>query len=274
MKLLNIAEPYTESVDFLGRHVNNVDSYSGDAEVVYADTIDSYPALREGVIAMKPVTQGPEIELVFDFLKQGLPAAPKGQVRTVFLEPKLDTGYPDIVVAYWDKAVTEAWPSVRRELTKVDLKVFQYILQADSYVPLSEICLMFGRNQSIRQSIKRMMIARIVDLSEDEQAVIARPVREIFAIRRLISIEAKMSNWRSAYRQAFHNLWFSSESYLLLNTHPKSTELYQTLNRTGLGLIGRGDTLSVASVKANIENIPKSFASWQFNEWAWRSTLK
>jgi hypothetical protein len=99
----------------------------------------------------------------------------------------------------------------------------------------------------------------------------AKPLEEIFAIGRLIAIEAKMKNWQEGLQQAFHNTWFASESYLLLPDVPNTSELTQQATSFGVGLLAASCSPVQSQLPAKVGQLPKSYASWLFNEWAWQA---
>jgi hypothetical protein len=99
----------------------------------------------------------------------------------------------------------------------------------------------------------------------------AKPLEEIFAIERLIAIEAKMKNWQEGLQQAFHNTWFASESYLLLPDVPNTSDLMQQAASFGVGLLTACCSPVQSKLPAKVGRLPKSYASWLFNEWTWQA---
>ena len=98
-----------------------------------------------------------------------------------------------------------------------------------------------------------------------------RALRDVFAVRRLIAIEAKVIDWQDGLQQAFQNVWFASESYLLLPRLPQSSILIEKANHFGVGLRVMGQALDSSELRSRQANIPRSYASWLFNEWVWRA---
>ena len=88
-------------------------------------------------------------------------------------------------------------------------------------------------------------------------------------INKIIAIEAKIDKWHEAIRQANNNIWFSTESYILLNKDSCSTTTIDTCISDGLGIILLNGKIqkTLASTK---RCIPVSYASIQFNEWILR----
>src|SRR5581483_8234047 len=71
-------------------------------------------------------------------------------------------------------------------------------------------------------------------------------------------------------RQAFQNTWFASESYLLLPRVPRCSDLKKEAARFGVGVAEQNKPLYRSGVRPRRQHIPLSYASWLFNEWAWR----
>ncbi len=93
-----------------------------------------------------------------------------------------------------------------------------------------------------------------------------RSLRSCFAVQRIIAIEAKIDNWRRALRQAAMNLWFASSSFVLLPPSRKTDEVESHAEQLGVKIWTHGSTFSVTGSNVG----PRSYASWLFNEWAWR----
>ncbi len=101
----------------------------------------------------------------------------------------------------------------------------------------------------------------------------ARPASKIFAVERLVAVEAKVGKWAEALKQAVLNTWFASESYLLL---PRMTngELSKAASERGIGIWSQDKGPEWLGLPALEEaNLPRSYGSWLFNEWAWRRAL-
>lgn len=214
----------------------------------------------------RTATRGPELDVVRAFLERGIGAGRADTQISVFCEPLLETGYPDVVVVHWRRSRTEAWPAARTELTSDDVKVLHF-LNVARWLSRDE----FGCRSSPRQrahSLDRLAAARVVTVSS--RWIRARPLREIFAVSRIIALEAKISDWRKGLRQAFLNTWFASESFLLLPQVPERNQVVEEAQRVGVGILGATQRLSSPHVAPRRDRLPQSYASWLFNEWAWR----
>ena len=214
----------------------------------------------------RAATQGPELEFVRAFLDRDICTRRTGHVVSVFCEPRLDTGYPDVVLVYWDRKAADAWPIHRAELTCDDVRLLHFLHSARS-VSRDELRCRSSLRQPER-AIERLAAAGVVKVSS--RWIRVRPLREIFAVRRLIALEAKISDWRRGLQQAFVNTWFASESFLLLPHIPNDSLLLKDAARIGVGVVSADQGLSTPQVRSRRDRLPQSYASWLFNEWAWR----
>ncbi len=220
---------------------------------------------RPAVIT-RTATQGPELDVVRAFLERGIgKVRPDSQV-SVFCEPLLETGYPDIVVVHWQRSRAMAWPAARADLTPDDIKLLQFLTAAGS-VLRSEFSSACGPARRAR-SLDRLAAADVVTISR--RWIRCRPLREIFAVSRIIALEAKISDWRNGLRQAFLNTWFASESFLLLPHVPGRSQVMAEAERVGVGVVDATQCLTAPHLAPRRDRLPRSYASWLFNEWSWR----
>ncbi len=211
-------------------------------------------------------TLGPELDLVQTFLSEdGIPSAPEGQEVTVFFEPRIDSGFPDLVAVYWEANTLDSWPEERLSLTRFDVRLAQYLFvmgHADKQCITDQ----FGRSVGI--SLERLLTAGIVGKQGDNFTL--RPIEEIFAVRRLIALEAKIADWQEGLIQAVQNTWFASESYLLLPSLPNTEHLSAQADMLGIGLVTLDIPVDYCEPLARREVLPQSHGCWIFNEWLLR----
>ncbi len=117
-------------------------------------------------------------------------------------------------------------------------------------------------------NINQLKKAKLV--VQNNTSLKAKPLKTIFAVRNIIAIEAKIRDWKRALHQAWLNQWFCSESYILIPHMPKGTQLTDSAKKTGIGIYVMSDDVQQWILKIN-NNLPKSYASWLFNEWAWKT---
>lgn len=212
-------------------------------------------------------TPGPEIDLVYNYIDTNLPTVPDGAWRSIFIEPRLESGFPDIVIVQWDIATTEQWKATRKDLRKLDIRILHYLYtqgstDSDGLKQLFRL--------PIDESLARLHDANVI--SKVARTWRLKSIKKIFAVQKLIAIEAKITEWRRGLQQAIQNTWFASESYLLLPNLPRNTLLVANASTFGVGIITSKRSIDDSIVSAKRERIPVSYASWLFNEWAWRNS--
>jgi hypothetical protein len=234
--------------------------------LITAQTIKDYPALQSSGLSPRKPTSGPEYDIVLDYIQRRLPSSPKGQSRTIFLEPNIESVFPDIVAVYWHVDTAMRWSEKRAKLIKVDIRMLHYMALVKQ---AEDLHLKGSFSKRVLVSLERLHDADLVTYNSGSWRV--KSLSKIFAVRRLITIEAKVSAWQQGLHQAFYNTWFASESYLLMPHIPKSSRLLHEAERFGIGVVTHDQHLNKSAACARREQIPKSYASWLFNEWVWRA---
>lgn len=216
-------------------------------------------------------TQGQEYDMVrkyVEFLLQKYSRL-KAKRAAIFIEPQLDTGYPDIVVVEFSSFPTLKWKSERDRLTSTDIKLLYYI-QSEKNVNIESICTTLGYPvSSVEIAIKRLSKAGLVNVSKNKQHVRNIQLRKYCRINRIIAIEAKIDKWQDAIRQAEKNTWFSTESYILMNKSAYPPSIGEQCKSKGIGIICVNGTIKT-SLFSDKRQFPVSYASLQFNEWILR----
>lgn len=209
---------------------------------------------------------GPETDLVTQFLEDLRLPMPRGCHATIFCEPRIASGFPDLVVVIWNVAATRRWNPERSGLLRDDIRLLHYLyLHGRGFATHDILKSVFRRG--LAASLDRLRAARLVH--HRSLLYVPRPLSHAFAVRRIIAIEAKVSEWSSALDQAFLNTWFASESYVLLPRSKATKHLRSVAKSRGIRICCPGDT--IASKTSPLRRArPRSYVSWLFNEWAWR----
>ena len=79
----------------------------------------------------RPSTQGDELDLVEDFIEyyiHNFLKSNKTNNLAIFVEPKVASGFPDIVFASYSPKILENWSEQRENLETNDLKVLSQLL--------------------------------------------------------------------------------------------------------------------------------------------------
>ncbi|MFO1432681.1 MAG: hypothetical protein U1F76_21570 [Candidatus Competibacteraceae bacterium] len=221
-------------------------------------------------VFIRPAKSGPESDLVTWFLKwfsEKTPIKiPRGCQVTIFREPKLESGFPDLVIVIWSAKTAFSWNKLRNELTQEDIRLIHYLV-CEGPCDYDKLNVIFPNNIATR--LEKLKAANMVRQRVNSWS--ARPLSKIFAVRRIISIEAKINELSTALEQAYLNTWFASHSYILVPRVPKKESLINTARALGVGIWARNIEFIEASSQP--EMLPRSYASWLFNEWAWKTAL-
>lgn len=229
--------------------------------------VDCTTQRRIGV-AFRRLRPGPEGRLV-DWLIDALPfQVPPTCRATVFREPRLDSGFPDLVIVVWHPPTMQKWAAARDKLKSTDLRLLQYLV-SNGPADENDLRAVFSGRQ-LRAALDRLEEAILVRRFQSGWA--ARSIQKSFAVRNIIAIEAKMADWQAAAQQAYLNTWFTSESYVLLPNAAKGHPLRAAARKLGIGVVSRAQGL-IRKPRSN-GALPRSYASWLFNEWAWRASRR
>lgn len=234
--------------------------------MISAETVKNYPVLSDSGLYPRKSTKGPELNFLYEYIQNSLPTAPEGQKLTVFIEPNVESVFPDAVAVYWDVETVQKWNTNRLLLTKRDVRVLHHLALVKSS-RLDTLEKYFS--PQVKKSLERLEYANLV--SRKPRSWQVKSLRDIFAVKRLITIEAKISDWQQGLFQAFFHTWFASESYLLVSKLPKHKKLLQEASKLGIGVVTDEHPLEKSLAFARRERIPKSYASWLFNEWVWKA---
>lgn len=208
--------------------------------------------------------EGSESDLVSSFLRSFSVHVPAGCRLTIFREPRLESGFPDLVAVIWDPRVAEHWLPCRKQLSKFDIRVMHFLVSLGP-VKLKRLQDTFG--SSMAATLERLKSAKMVNLRND--ICTARGLKRMFAVKEIIAVEAKISKWQKALRQASVNRWFASLSCVLFPKIPSNLRIFDNARHFGLGVWVLSAKLA-QPIAPRREKLPGSYASWLFNEWVWR----
>lgn len=235
----------------------------------YNSNVISYFTSQNGYSAstiFRQPTTGPELDIVKAYCEEHLGNLDTPENLSIFMEPKLDSGFPDIVAVLWSNDVAKHWPQKRQLLTNTDLELVHHVNLVER-LPVVKLIKRFGTRKTSEMML-RISDAQIAEVTSEE--IIKRPLDEVFAVKRIIAIEAKIKDWSNGLQQAFQNTLFASESYLLLSALPNSQNLFNTAEKLGVGILDKNSSVCRPHLKPRIGDLPTSHAAWLFNEWAWK----
>ncbi len=216
-------------------------------------------------LTLRTQREGAETELLRKFIERvQIRTSVRDQV-TLFHEPRLESGFPDLVIVVWSLAIAEKWDVSRPVLSPDDFKVLQYMSRKKE-VPLQELKEVFG--VKVDSNLEKLAAASLI--RKRGRFLEAAPVRRSYAVRHIISFEAKIENWRGALQQASLNRWFATSSNILIPKIPSNSQVIPRAHQLNVGVWSLDD--SVLDIRnMNTQSTPVSYASWLFNEWAWRT---
>jgi hypothetical protein len=228
--------------------------------------VDCATSYARAGLPFRQRTPGPEDDLVERFLASQPFSVPRGCRLTIFREPCIESGFPDLVAVVWRTSTASSWNAERAALTARDVRLMQYVFQQG---PCAYSLLKAMFRTKVKSSLDKLQAAKMLRTRGDMWS--ARPLSRCFAVKSIIAVEAKIDDWRKVLRQALLNTWFASSSYMLLPRVPRGGELLTEAAKFGLGVWVHGESLTEHAPNTE-ERLPRSYASWLFNEWAWRSS--
>ena len=235
-------------------------SLACDARLLFVDS----DSVRSGLGAsFRRTRPGPELDLVESFLRAMPLHIPRGCRATAFREPRLESGFPDLVIVVWREKITHDWRSERASLKSHDLRLMHF-LHKTRRAREDELVACFGRRAIA--SIGRLYDAAMIRLVGSAWTPCA--LRCSFATSKIIAVEAKIGKWTEVLNQALLNTWFASKSYVLVPHLPSQPQLAEA-QRLGIGVCSL-DNRGVREVDSKSTRLPRSYASWVLNDWAWR----
>ncbi|MCB1676992.1 MAG: hypothetical protein KDI01_11930, partial [Halioglobus sp.] len=117
---------------------------------------------------------------------------------------------------------------------------------------------------AIIKSLNKLESAELL-IFKGERAYM-KDLSDIFFIKRIITIEAKIRDWRKALRQAELNENFASHSYVLLPVEFVNEKI-ATSFRGNIGLLAQDEKRIVLKKRAKKTKLPGSYFSWMLNEY-------
>jgi len=227
--------------------------------------IDSDSSCNTIGASFRKKRSGPEQDMIQAFLQTMPFDVPRGSHATVFQEPRLESGFPDLVVVIWRERITRNWRPERTLIKPQDLRLMHF-LHYTQQAGEDDVVAYFG--QRANSSLERLRAAEMVRRVGRSWKPYA--LNRSFAASKIIAIEAKIGKWNEVLNQAFLNTWFASTSYALIPRAPSEAQLAEAQQR-GIGVYSFDET-KIEEFSSESHQLPRSYASWMLNEWAWRTT--
>ncbi|MCU6703034.1 helix-turn-helix domain-containing protein [Muriventricola aceti] len=111
-------------------------------------------------------TQGEEFTMVNSYIESLVRKYSrfKNKHAAIFIEPQIDTGYPDVVVVEYYASILPEPNEVRKKITATDLKILYYI-HCKKYLTLQELSQKLAYTpEEVRRSVHRLANANLIYL--------------------------------------------------------------------------------------------------------------
>lgn len=219
----------------------------------------------------REITEGAEIELVKEFIEFYVHNFLKNNKRNnlaVFVEPKVASGFPDIVFAVYSPEILDNWSSQREMLDTNDLKVLSYLLMKKGCTGSDLITNLRLSEKAALFSIEKLVDASMICRAKGMWMPTA--VNKVYSIKKLVSVEAKISDMKKVAEQSLINTWFASQSYALISAANPQSSTINNFEKQGIGLYCKKNGFKKV-VEAQKLKLPSSYLSLQFNEWIGRT---
>lgn len=220
-------------------------------------------------IKFRTKTEGPELNLVYNFI-DNISSSFKHKTNNlaIFIEPLVDTTYPDIVFVEYSPKYIDKWNDSRNKLEKNDIKLLSIIKQFESISSSSLYNRTKIEHKNLLLSLEKLLDSDLIRRKNEKWMI--KPTKEIFYTKKITSVEAKINQLDNLLQQADINNWFSSESYALSSVKNPQKKTIEKFINYGIGLYSMHDNKLSELTKAKKQSIPNNYASWMFNEWLGR----
>ena len=215
----------------------------------------------------RSATEGEELELVKEFIDYYICTFLKNNKvnnLAVFVEPKVASGFPDIVFASYSARILDDWSDEREKLNTNDLKVLSHLILSEGCTGADLIMGLKLCEKAVLQALEKLLDSKMIWRSQG----LWKPVnmKKVYHIKKLVSVEAKMADMKKVAQQSLINTWFSSQSYALVSTAKPQTSTIKSFEKQGTGLYCKQKGFKKV-VEAKKLKLPSSYQSLQFNEW-------
>jgi len=215
----------------------------------------------------RSATMGNEYALVEQFIDYYCTRFTRDNKKTqlaVFVEPRIESGFPDIVFASYLPSIIDNWSAEREQLDTNDLKVLSFLGYSQNANGAKIISKLGLPEKQTITSLEKLLSSKLILYRKNCWKV--RDLRDVFSITKLVAVEAKLNNVSKVIEQTHLNTWFASHSYALTNSVRPQRETVKAFSKYGIGLYCKGSQFKKI-VKAKQYTLPSSYLSFQFNEW-------
>lgn len=215
----------------------------------------------------RALVQGPEADLLAEALATCSSLIRRQQL---FEEPRLPTGFPDAVLVELSRGYSPITPA-RIALREEHLQLLHHVTRRGGVFTFTELAeQLLWRKRDIEAAAVSLAAAELVTC--ERGLLHARPSREVFAARRIVAVEAKVRDWRSALNQAVANTWFASHSLILMPAARVRSAVMDAARAWGIGILAFDGARLAIPVRPRANPIPCSYGSWVLSERALSNT--
>ncbi|PWM25682.1 MAG: hypothetical protein DBX40_04595 [Clostridiales bacterium] len=218
-------------------------------------------------LSTRSTTPGTEYEMVSQFIEyycDRFLRYNKSKNLAVFVEPRIVSGFPDIVFASFSPSITDNWTNERNQLDTQDLKVLSHMLYSHTCSGSEIIGALRLQEKQVLISLEKLLDANLIIRRNKTWQPVAQS--KIFSIQKLLSVEAKIGNIKRVSEQSLINTWFASQSYALTNSTTPTPSTIESFQKYGIGLYCKEKGFKKI-IEARQLPLPSSYLSLQFNEW-------
>ena len=218
-------------------------------------------------LSLRNTTHGEESKMVIDFIDyycDKFLRYNKSNNLAVFIEPRIASGFPDLVLASYLPSILDNWSISRNKINVGDLKILSCLLQTGGAKGEQIFNLLKIPEREILFSLERLLDVKLVVY--ENQLWKSKSLRKVFSIKKLVSVEAKIGDISHVIEQSFVNTWFASHSYALSNAIKPHEGTVKIFSKRGIGLYCKGRSFRKV-VEAQPLLLPSSYQSLLFNEW-------
>lgn len=216
---------------------------------------------------------GEEKKLVYNYIDYIVNKNKRNKEKKmlIFVEPKISSGYPDLVIVEFKDKFLRNLLNREFSLKLNDLKLlFECVTNSGKIIKYFENSLGFNFYE-ISKSLEHLMLLNLIRVNSNGKLYANKRIIKK-SITKIIAIEAKIDKWNEALDQARRNLWFATESYILLNRDSCNEKIINTCESEGVGIILVNGSISTV-LKSQSKSFPVSYGSLLFWEWLLRKEV-
>lgn len=222
-------------------------------------------------IQTRKQTVGIELDMVKNFIehKKTRFSEKPDKNLAIFIEPKINNAYPDIIFAEYNPTSYELWSKLRNELDIFDLKVLSFIYSTNETTSDEIINKLSIKYKGLLHSIEKLYDAKLICRQDSKWSIINK---KFWGLRKIECVEAKISKWNEVFQQAVLNTTFSSESSVLSKVKRDPRDNIRTaFSNFGIGIYIYDDLGFSNISKPRKVKIPINHNSLLINEWIGRT---